>query len=90
MTFNIHDKVFNSDLGTFIIKNIHKPFNGIVEINEPLLLVYDNNIDKETYILYKDYKELKYDYSKNVNIIERGFFKRKINLTEIHERYGQK
>lgn len=87
MGFKINDKVFNCDLGSFLIIKAHEPFNGLVEINEPLLLIYDNNIDKETYMSYKEYKELKYDYLKNVNIIERGFFKRKINLSEEHKRY---
>ena len=87
MKFKINDKVFNIELGTFIIRYIYEPFNGLVEINEPLLLICDNNIDKETYVSYKEYKELKYYYVKNINIIERGFFKRKIKLSEEHERY---
>lgn len=75
--FKINNKVFNSELGTFIVKQTHEPFKGLVEINEPLLLIYDNNIDKETYISYKDYKELNYEYVRNLHFIERVSLKEK-------------
>lgn len=74
MNFEIDDVIINSDLELFSIVKKHEPFDDLVEVNEPLLLVYDNNIDKERYILYKEYVELKYDYIKNINIIEKGFF----------------
>lgn len=87
MKFEINSKVSNTELGVFIIKKILEPFNGCIDVNEPLLLIYDGNLEKEIYLSYKDYKELKYEYLKNINIIERGFFKRKIRLTENHNRY---
>ena len=89
MKLKIDDKVL-SPLGLFTIINIHNPFSGLVDIFEPLLLIYDNMVDMEMYISYKEYKQFKYDSLKNITIIEKGFFKRKLNLTEEHERYDIK
>ena len=89
MEFKIGDKITSKLIGVYIVKTKHEPFKGVVDVKTPLLLVYDNNIEQERYISVTDYKYIQrnYDYSKNVNVIERGFFLRKMDLSEEYPRF---
>jgi len=85
--FKVNDKISTNNGDIFKIIKEHNKFCNYVDFEEPLLYVYDGNIDKETYIKYSEYKKLNYNYINNISIIERGFFKSKKLLTEEKPRF---
>lgn len=86
----IGEQVSANGMGVFNIINKHDKFSGWVDSNEPLMLIYDSNIGKERYITFSEYKEMAYDLIKNISIISKGYFNRKIYLTEDKPRYDIK
>jgi hypothetical protein len=88
--FNLGEKVSTKGMGVFNIINKHDKFSGWVNSKEPLMLVYDGNIDQEKYITFSEYKDMGYDIIKNISIITKGYFDRKIYLTEDKPRYDIK
>jgi hypothetical protein len=88
--FKIGQDVLCNDFGVFNIINKHDKFTGWVDTKEPLILVYDGNTNKENYLTYCEYKDMDYDYVKNITIISKGYFDRKIYLTEDKPRYDIK
>ena len=89
--FNMEDFKIGQDVlcdfGVFNIINKHDKFTGWVDTKEPLILVYDGNTNKESYLTYREYKDMDYDYVKNITIMCKGYFDRKIYLTEDKPRY---
>ena len=88
--FKIGQDVSCNDFGVFNIINKHDKFNGWVDTKEPLILVYDGNTNKESYLTYREYKDMDYDHVKNITIMCKGYFDRKIYLTEDKPRYDIK
>ena len=92
--FNMEDFKIGQDVlcdfGVFNIINKHDKFTGWVDTKEPLILVYDGNTNKESYLTYREYKDMDYDYVKNITIMCKGYFDRKIYLTEDKPRYDIK
>ena len=88
--FNLGEKVFTDRMGVFNIINKHDKFSGWVDSKEPLMLVYDGNIDKERYITFSEYKDMGYDIIRNISIIIKGYFNRKVYLIEDKPRYDIK
>ena len=88
--FSVGEKVSANGMGVFNIINKHDKFSGWVNSKEPLMLVYDGNIDQERYITFSEYKDMGYDIIKNISVITKGYFDRKIYLTEDKPRYDIK
>ena len=88
--FNLGEKVSTKGMGVFNIINKHDKFSGWVNSKEPLMLVYDGNIDQERYITVSEYKGMGYDVRSNISVITKGYFDREIYLTEDKPRYDIK
>lgn len=87
---NIGEKVVDKKLVVFEVIEKHDKFSDYVDKEEPLMLVYDGNINQERYISWAEYKNMKYDVIKNISIITKGWFKTKVYLTEDKPRYDIK
>jgi hypothetical protein len=85
--FEIGQRVSANKISTYKIIHKHDVFSGWCNVEEPLLLVYDDNTDTEKYLAYTEYKNMKYEYDKSITIISRGYFNRKMYLNEDKPRY---
>jgi hypothetical protein len=79
-------EIINKYSEIFIVVKKHKPFSGIVNIQEPLMYVYDYSEERERYVNYCEYRKNK----PNFNVISKGYFVKQCLCEEDKPRFDIK